>query len=290
MKKIYNIIMMVSVIIFSLSSCIKEGDLELDPVPEIGFTYTSEGLTLTFESTGEGISDVSWTISDGATGTGESLEHTFDKPDSYWISMTGTVHGEEQTVSTKIIVAKAALVSMDDNSIADWDNVNYSDFQFAGGSSIIKGKLDYDANYVYFYMELDGNVNPKATVTSHILSMAIDNDANLSTGLDFGGLGAEYLLEGQIYGGEVWTDFYNYTGGDWWENITDPTFADGMTIGHSEVDGGVLKIEWAFSRKTFGINSTSFGLYWNVYDEDWADADIMEYNGDSAILINMDKE
>lgn len=277
---------MVSVIIFSLSSCIKEGDLELDPVPEIGFTYTSEGLTLTFESTGEGISDISWTISDGGSGTGESLEHTFDKPDSYWVSMTGTVHGEEQTVSTKIIVAKAALVSMTDNSIADWDNVTYPDFQLAGTSLFKKGKVDYDANYVYFYMEVDVASNPKVTEDSHIFSMGIDNDANLSTGLDYNGIGSEYLLEGHFYGNEPWYDFYQ---GDW-ATIDDPNFTQGLTIGHYEVDNGIMKIEWAFSRKTFGINSTSFSLYWNLYDEDWNDADVMEYNGDSAILINMDKE
>jgi len=168
---------LIALTVLLLSSCVHLGDLNLDPVPDIGFSVEHNGLTLTFVSTKSNTSDVKWKTSDGGSETGETMTHTFPEPGTYWIEMSGIYDGVPQTVSTKILVAKASKVSMTDGTVADWENVTYPDFQLTGsepGSPIKKVKIDYDANYVYYYMELDVTVNPGADETSHILSVRID--------------------------------------------------------------------------------------------------------------------
>lgn len=281
--------------ILSLCSCVRLGDLNLDPVPDIAFDVTHNGLTLTFTSATPNTSNISWKTSDGGSGTGETLIHSFSEPDTYWIEMIGEYGGVMQSVSAKILVAKPAKVSMTDNTVADWDNVTYEDFQFTGkgedDTPIVKGKVDYDANFVYYYLEMDITKTPNCAESTHIMSVRIDADDDPSTGMSTGGVGAEYLMEGNLYGDDAWYEFYKYSSSeDDWVYIEDETFYDGIIIGHYEVDGNIMKIEWAYSRKTFEINSTSYAFYEKIYDEDWEDADILYYNGSKAIHVAMDKK
>ena len=293
MKK-YIFLGVVALFIILLCSCVHLGDLNLDPIPDIGFSIDYDGLTMTFTSTTENTSDIKWAINDGSTGTGETFLHSFTEPGEYWVVMTGMYEGAQQSVSAKILVAKAAKVNMNDETVADWENVTYPDFQFTGsgpGSPIVKAKIDYDANYVYYYMEFDVTSNPIANEDSHILSVSIDADDDTSTGMSTGGVGAEYLMEGNLYDG--WYDFYEYsTSDDDWTYIEDPNFYDnGIVIGHQEVDGNIMKIEWAYSRSVFGFTSTSYSFYFKAYDEDWNDADILQNSdGSNAIHIMMDKK
>ncbi|MCI2082976.1 MAG: hypothetical protein LKK08_06805 [Bacteroidales bacterium] len=276
-------------------SCIHQGDLNLDPVPDLAFSYESDGLTLTFTSDTEDASDISWTSSDGGTGTGDTFVHTFASPDTYWVQMKGDYNGEEQTVSTKVLVAKAALVSMSDGTCDDWDNVQYSDFQFTGeseGSPVICGKFDYDANYIYLYLELDNTAKDNVTNDSAIISFSCDADDDATTGCPDDGIGADYLMEGCLTTSEPCYDFYTgSTDGDW-THIDDATILDNiMVLGHEETTPeNVTKFEWAYSRKTMEITSTSFKFILLIYDGDWNDADAFYYNGDSAISIAMDKQ
>lgn len=294
--KTFKIMGIVALSIITLSSCVKLGNLNLEPVPDIAFTVAHSGLTLTFTSSVDNTSNISWTTSDGGSGTGDALTHTFPEPDTYWVQMTGTYNGTPQTVSAKILVAKPALVSMTDGTVADWDNVQYEDFMFLGEepgeSPIVIGKLDYDANWIYFYMEMDVTKNEGCTDETHIMSIKVDSDDDPSTGMSTSGIGAEYLMEGHLYGEEPWYDFYSYdAAADDWAWIEDPTFAgEGLVIGHYEMDGDIMKIEWAYSRQKFQITSTSVSLAEKIYDEDWNDADIFYQDGSKALHIMMDKK
>ena len=102
MKKI---LLILTAFLFALSSCVHLGDLELEPVPDIAFTYTqNSGLEFTFTSSVEGTTNVGWEVIgiEGATATGDSFTYNFPEPGTYWVRMTVTYNGGEQTFTGKI--------------------------------------------------------------------------------------------------------------------------------------------------------------------------------------------
>ncbi len=297
MKRFYfNILSAVygCLLLLSATSCIHNGDLELSKVPTIGFTYASNGLSLTFTASDASISNVSWKVSDGGTGSGNEFVHAFAKPAVYWVQMTGTLNGEEQTCATKVVVAKPAKVNMKDNTFDDWKNVTDPDFIFTGevpGSSpVLEGKFDYDANYIYLYIAFSNTINPGVNSEKAIFSFKSDSDENKATGKSTHGIGAEYLMEGCLTCATPWYDFY--TGTDSWNHISDANFLEKvMILGHKEVTNDVTKLEWAYSRDMFDINSTSFRFILKVYDGDWNDADgLYDKSGGDVITISLTKE
>ena len=278
------------------SSCIHEGDLALAGIPDIGFTYASDGLTLTFTSGTPEATDISWKASDGSTGSGNEFVHKFAKPATYWVQMTGTFNGREQTCATKVLVAKPANVSMTDDTFDDWDKVTDPDFIFTGEtpgtSPIIAAKFDYDANYIYFYVEFSNKANPGVDSEKAIFSFNCDSDDNLATGMSVDGVGADYLMEGCLTCSSPWYDFYNCTDQANWTHIVDENFLNSiMILGHKEVTDDVTRIEWAYSRSQFEITSTSMKFVLKMYDGDWSDADaVYDSDGNKAISISLNKE
>ncbi|MBQ5528669.1 MAG: hypothetical protein IIU05_06440, partial [Bacteroidales bacterium] len=79
MKKIITLLSIAAMAV--LSSCIREGDLDLDPVPDIAFDYTCDGLNLTFKSVTENTTDVKWEIIKTKDGSAETL--TTGEGDTY---------------------------------------------------------------------------------------------------------------------------------------------------------------------------------------------------------------
>lgn len=283
-----------AIIGLALTSCIKSGDLKLDPVPDIAFSYTSQGFTLTFNSTVEGVSDIVWKTSDGGSGTGSTLTHTFPKPDTYWVEMRGNYKGVNQTVSAKIRVAKQAKVKMDDNSVEDWNNVTYTDFVFTGKepgtSPIVEGKFDYDVNFVYLYLAFDTSVDSECDADKAVLAIAFDVDADLNTGFLYEDkIGSEYLVEGALTGSDPWFDVHpGRAGADWWDDAEDKLKA-GVVFGHKQMEGNICKAEFAFDRNLYGITSTKMMLLFILMNAGWNDVDTMQREGDKYITLLMDK-
>ena len=280
--------------LLSTMSCVHDGDLNLDPVPDIAFTYTSDGLTLTFTSDPADISDVTWSTSDGGSGSGTTFSHEFPSPSTYWVEMTGTYNGKQQSVSTKVLVAKPAIVSMTDNTLSDWDNVKYEDFIFTGqeeGSVIKVGKVDYDSNWLYFYVALNASVITSSNATDLIWDFFIDVDGDSSTGFSYHDVGGEYLIEGKLFDDDAWYDVYpGVTGADWWgDPITDPKYVNAIVIGAQEKTDDVYRIEFAINRRVYGITGTIAGFGLCQFDNDWSDLDYMTYEGSTAILLSLDK-
>lgn len=293
--KIYRYLALAAISMLLFASCVHSGDLDLDPVPDIGFTYSSDGLTLTFTSSTEGTTGITWATSDGGTGSGESLSHKFPSPDTYWIEMKGTLNGKEQRVSTKVIVAKPAIVSVTDNSLSDWDKVKYEDFIFTGSENgvlpIVEGKADYDANWLYLYLALDTKLAEEKAATGYICDLSIDGDDDIATGFEVNGIGGEYLVEGCFFG-QAWYDFYHgTTGADWWDDgtLADPKYSAGFVLGHEEQDGNVIKVELAIKRDTFGITGTKCAIQMTLFNDDWSDLDYLMFGGVSDIHLSLDK-
>jgi hypothetical protein len=291
MKKIFAIFCIAATAV--LSSCVRMGDLDLAPVPDIAFEYTCDGLTLTFNSVVPNTTDVQWEIlktKNGSaetltTGAGETFTYTFPTPDNYWIKMTGVYEGQEQVVAGKILVAKPSAVKLDDNSFADWDAVQYPDFQLVGDDGKSWGKFDYNADYIFFYVALDTTI-PGCTADGAIMNMRIDSDDLTGTGMSTKGLGCDWYLEGNFWNSnERWADWYDCSSGD----TVAASEEMPIELGTYKVEGDTAYFEFALSRKKYGIKGSSVGIYFKFYTEDWEDAVYMTCGGKTTYHFALDK-
>ena len=291
MKKIFAIFCIAATAV--LSSCVRMGDLDLAPVPDIAFEYTCDGLTLTFNSVVPNTANVQWEIlktQNGSaetltTGAGETFTYTFPTPDNYWIKMTGVYEGQEQVVAGKILVAKPSAVKLDDNSFADWDAVQYPDFQLVGDDGKSWGKFDYNADYIFFYVALDTTI-PGCTADGAIMNMRIDSDDLTGTGMSTKGLGCDWYLEGNFWNSnERWADWYDCSSGD----TVAASEEMPIELGTYKVEGDTAYFEFALSRKKYGIKGSSVGIYFKFYTEDWEDAVYMPCGGKTTYHFALDK-
>ena len=291
MKKIFAIFCFAAMAL--LTSCVRKGDLDLAPVPDIAFEYTCDGLTLTFNSVVPNTTDVQWEIlktQNGSaetltTGAGETFTYTFPTPDNYWIKMTGVYEGQEQVVAGKILVAKPSAVKLDDNSFADWDAVQYPDFQLVGDDGKSWGKFDYNADYIFFYVALDTTI-PGCTADGAIMNMRIDSDDLTGTGMSTKGLGCDWYLEGNFWNSnERWADWYDCSSGD----TVAASEEMPIELGTYKVEGDTAYFEFALSRKKYGIKGSSVGIYFKFYTEDWEDAVYMTCGGKTTYHFALDK-
>lgn len=190
--KLYSVVVM----ILSLISCKKEGSYSLTETPPLDFRTYYDGLTVTFANQTRNATDITWNFGDNTAGSiGDSIVHQYNQTGNYLISMTGTVDGKSYVFHTVLRVDKPSVVKLDDNSFSDWQGVTYPDFQLEGKDHVIRGKVDYDANYVYIFIEYGtAGTNGLATLDGAIMDLYMDTDNSLSTGFS-SALGADMLLK-----------------------------------------------------------------------------------------------
>ena len=282
MKKISIFLTALVLMVCSQTACVHLGDLDLEPIPDISFTYECSGLTYTFTSVDA--KDVKWTIVGETEGSGEVFTYTFKKPGSYWVSMSGTYNGEQQTVSTKILVAKASVVKLDDGTISDWDAVTYPDFMLYGNDGMSYGKFDYDGKNIYFMFYL--YEQDMFNMDEAIWNLRLDSDDNSQTGYSTKSLGCEWYYEGNCCGDDPWDDWY--IGGDdleWTDSVKEVMGTRGTT------DDGAFFFELSISRKTFGINTAAVAFFTKFYNSDWDDAvAFKDQDGNTSIHLGLDKD
>ena len=300
MKKI---LLILTAFLFALSSCVHLGDLELEPVPDIAFTYTqNSGLEFTFTSSVEGTTNVGWEVIgiEGATATGDSFTYNFPEPGTYWVRMTGTYNGGEQTFTGKIAVDWAATISFKDGSLDDWDLVTKPEYIFHGGDTdnyptqaepiLVEGKFDYDANYIYVYASFDVTARADINVNSHRFDFYLDVDADTSTGnLDMGErLGVEYIIQANFFNDEEGT--FSVMDGAWETPDNAADLAQYILIGDKNVEGDIASIEFKVSRADFGITGTKVGIGLKIENNDWTDFDaLLDKDGNQGIVLDFAK-
>ena len=300
MKKI---LLILTAFLFALSSCVHLGDLELEPVPDIAFTYTqNSGLEFTFTSSVEGTTNVGWEVIgiEGATATGDSFTYNFPEPGTYWVRMTGTYNGGEQTFTGKIAVDWAATISFKDGSLDDWDLVTKPEYIFHGGDTdnyptqaepiLVEGKFDYDANYIYVYASFDVTARADINVDSHRFDFYLDVDANTSTGnLDMGDrLGVEYIIQANFFNDEEGS--FSVMDGSWETPDNAADLAQYILIGDKNVEGDIASIEFKVSRADFGITGTKVGIGLKIENNDWTDFDaLLDKDGNQGIVLDFAK-
>jgi hypothetical protein len=291
MKRIYYNSLYVFASLMLLLSCGKEGDYTLTETAPMDFKTYYNGLTVTFVNKSENATAISWNFGDNTSEMpGDSVSHTYASIGNYVINMNGTVQGKPYQFNTVLRVDKASVVSLTDDSFDDWDLVTYPDFQLEGKDHVIGGKVDYDANYVYIYLEYDTvGTNGLAPLEGAIMDLYMDVDNSGSTGFS-SAIGADYLYEGNIQ--TDWFDYYSFLGTDqsqWnWNYFT---MDDAIIPGYSEESESSVKMEFAVSREKLKITKDAFGFTLILNYSDWSgEAGSLAKDNETKIMVKMDKQ
>ena len=242
-------------------------------------------------------------------GTGDSYTFTFPSIGTYWIQMTATRNGREETIYTAKLVDKASAIKLDDDSFDDWDSITREDFQLRGRwistpeedreglNAFVDGKIDYDGDYVYLFFR----VNPGYTEApmgymedgddGNEFIMFINADGDLSTsgptqegGYDGYEHGAEFgFWEGE---GEPW--FINTAVG--WDSVSDgeqAKLAPSVVFGTATEVDGLWCFEMGLNRAILGATGSQFGLQFQI-TSDWDTCDyLIDADGNTDMIFNL---
>jgi len=289
MKKInflrYSIFILL--VVFA-TSCKKDDN---NGAKEALFSYTNDGFTVTFTDASTGLTgDYFWDFGDGTTSVEQSTSvvHRYPKKGRYVFTLYRD--GKKYEASTIIYLDKSSSIKLDDGTLSDWDAITRNVvISGANGMGARMAKYDYDANYIYFYVEQAGSI-----ADGTIMDMYVDADSSRSTGFQiaaFTKVGAEYLFEGQLQVTDKWFDCYKYggTGADWnWSTVQVNEYYKVGTI--QEKDGKTM-YEFALSRsKINGLNGNAVRIGMNIMDSGWSDYGFLPDKGSEGFLLNMDEQ
>jgi hypothetical protein len=273
MKYLKNILLLcAALLILLLTFCSKEGQYNLEDTPPLDFRSYYNGLNVTFANATEGASDISWNFGDDSPAmAGDSVEHTYALIGNYVITMNGSVDGKAYIFHTVVRVDKPSVINLEDGTFDDWKELTYPDFLLSGKGAVDTAKVDYDANYIYVYVEFD-SIGENAGLTNHIFGVYMDVDNSVSTGFSLKEMGVDYGCEGNLYdGGSFAPSIVDLINGDsGWPFVG---FENEIAIkpGYITKEGNTIKMEFGISREIFKINSDIFSFSMSIMDSEWSD-------------------
>lgn len=244
------------IIIATVFICGCSDDDKVTPDADLFYEVSISGNDVTFTNKTTGAVSYKWDFGDGTTSEEESPVHTYPGKGKYIPTLYATTkEGKVTEGSTVLYIAKTSPVKLDDNSLADWDNV--TDYEITSGAAekyFKRAKFDYDASYVYVYLE----VNSKAE-NADIFDFYMDTDNNAGTGLLTGTFpegGYDVLLEGAVLAD--WFDAFYHKGEQTAFSFDASGVTEFYTLGTQQQEGGVLKFELRLSRsKLKGLAATT---------------------------------
>jgi hypothetical protein len=282
LKHIFSFLLLVTV----LAACKKDKDT---PEADVFYAVSINGNDVTFTNTTTGAVSYKWDFGDSTTSTEANPVHTYPGKGKYVPTLYATTkEGRVTEASTVLYIAKTSPVKLDDNTLSDWDNVTTSEtVSGAGETYFIKSKIDYDANYIYFYFEMNSNKN-----NGDIFDFYLDTDNDATTGLltgTFADGGYDVLLEGGVLAG--WFDVFNHSGAQNEFAFTPTGAAEFYTVGTVVQDGTTLKFEMRLVRsKIKGLAATNaFRVGIQATKSDWsATLGNMPTEKQPSILVNFE--
>ena len=321
MKKcfIFSILALALSLVFA--SCAHKGDLNIEPVPQIDFSLDKvEGYTYTLTSLSKDATNVKWAIlsfnggqkSTVVEGSGDSFTFTFPSIGTYWIQMSATREGREETIYTSKLIDKASSIKLDDGTFDDWDSITREDFQLRGRwistpesdregkNAFVDGKIDYDGDYVYFFVRVNvgytsepmGRMDGGDDGNEFILFINSDGDTN-TTGPTQGGSysGNEHGAEFTFWDGEGEAWFINTSDG--WDGVSDGEQAKlgpSFVFGHTEEIDGMWCFEFGLNRAILGATTSSFGCTFQI-TAGWDTCDyLIDADGNTDMIFNLSVE
>ena len=274
-------------------SCSKDGHYNLSEAPPLDFRSYYDGLTVTFANAAEGATDISWDFGDAsAVVPGDSVEHTYAAIGNYVITMNGTVDGKSYVFHTMLRVDKPSVVNLEDGTFDDWLGVTYPDFLLSGKGAVDTAKVDYDANYIYIYVEFD-SIAENAGIVDHIFGVYMDVDNSVATGFSMKEMGVDYGCEGNLYdGGWFAPSIVDLANGDPGWPFVGFDNENALKAGYITKVGNTIKMEFGISREVFKINSDAMAFSMSIMNSDWSDVGnlvtpLPDFN--EKIVVKMDK-
>lgn len=281
-----------AMLMITLWSCTKEeGKYNLEETPPLDFRPYYDGLTVALANATDGATGISWDFGDGSgVMSGDSVSHTYASIGNYVITMKGSMDGRDYTFHTILRVDKPALVDMDDESFDDWNAVAYPDFQLSGKGVIDTAKVDYDANYIYVYVEFD-SVAEDAGIIDHIFGIYMDSDNSVASGFSMKEMGVDYGCEGNLYDGWYDPSFVDLANGDPGWPFMGFSNEDALKPGYITKVGNTIKMEFGISREVFKISSDAFSFSMSIMNSDWSDVGnlvtpLPEFSEKITVLMN----
>ncbi len=287
MKKTLVFLFVILIIGVFISSCGDDDRLPL-VTGEASFTYVVDGLTVSFTNTStvSGTVTYTWDFGDGKTSTEKDPVHTYAGKIEHRVTLTVTDdQGGTHPTSTIISVDRKARISLDDNTILDWNAVTESELiiPLGGNSGIVKQvKFDYDAEIVYMLVQFEGTLLDSSNFYAFV---DIDIDTTGYSPPFWPLLGADYFWQGQVGLGENSTlGIYKHVGANhgWgWESVGIDSFC---VIGGAYEDNGTVSYELGFDRiKIPGLSNdkVKFGIF--ITGNDWDEAGVAP---DQTINVN----
>ncbi|PWV56124.1 PKD domain-containing protein [Chitinophaga sp. S165] len=264
-------------------------DDKVTPDADLFYEVSISGNDVTFTNKTTGAVSYKWDFGDGTTSDEESPVHTYPGKGKYVPTLYATTKdGKVTEGSTVLYIAKTSPVKLDDNSLADWDNV--TDYEVTSGAAekyFKRAKFDYDASYVYVYLE----VKSKAE-NGDIYDFYMDTDNDAGTGLLTGTFpegGYDVLLEGAVLAD--WFDVFYHKGEQNAFSFDFQSITEFYTVGAKQQDGDVLKFELRLSRsKLKGLaGTTAMRIGIEATKNDWsATLGDMPDRGQPSVLINFE--
>src|SRR5262245_24570365 len=157
-----------------LFSCVKPQDISWNDQHEVNFTYRIVGDTGFFTNTSNGVNSYLWDFGDGNTSTEANPINVYPGKGSYLVTLSAADGSTNVSAHTVVAIDKYSPVKLDDGTFDDWNSVTfYSLTSTAAGGTARAAKVDYDANYVYFYVEEATTIADNTIFTAFFNS---DND------------------------------------------------------------------------------------------------------------------
>jgi PKD repeat protein len=254
------------------------------------FSYSADSYVVSFTNESKMSGTYTWDFGDGTSSTEENPVHNFGVKGKYLVTLNVTSGGATYEAATVMLLDKTSKIKLDDGTVADWDNIT-KNVVVSGpdGMGVKLGKFDYDANYIYIYIEQASTI-----ADGTIFSLYLDTDTTLSTGFALGAytrLGAENYFEGEVVIPEPWFDAYKSSGNgsDWslWNYVQ---LNDFYRIGHVDESDGLLKYELAISRtKISGLTNEAVRIGIIVMDSGWSDFGYMPDKDTPGFLLMMNE-
>ncbi len=148
-----------------------------------------------------------------------------------------------------------------DGSFSEWGaRHHYAITDMSTGNpdiDVISASSYLSNNYLYFMLQVKGQIAPSATICTYFILVDIDND--VSTGYDINGFGADYLVD--LYGrdGQVngMLKIFPDSGTNWadWQDLTSVSAARGSATDASMLEVGIPLYSGLSSVKEGDVNA-----------------------------------